>query len=239
MKLSKSQHYQFWHRRSFQHRNSIVTHALSWFFASLLPSLLLAQESTSLETSKNSEGWVDLIKPGSLDGWTKTNFGGEGAVQCDKDGVIHLAVGEPMTGITFEGEFPKDNFEVRWKARRMQGSDFLVGLTFPMQDTHCSWIAGGWGGSLVGLSSINSSDASENETTEFFTFKNEQWYSFWIRVDAERITATIDDKQVINVPRADRRFSIRGEMRDSRPFGYAVFRSSVEIKDFQYRVISP
>ena len=46
----------------------------------------------------------------------------------------------------------------------MQGGDFFCGLTFPYGDASCTFVVGGWGGGLVGLSSINGDDASENET---------------------------------------------------------------------------
>jgi hypothetical protein len=37
----------------------------------------------------------------------------------------------------------------------MQGSDFFAALTFPVNDLFCTLINGGWGGMLVGLSSLD------------------------------------------------------------------------------------
>ena len=70
---------------------------------------------------------------------------------------------------------------------RVEGSDFFVGLTFPVRDSHASLIVGGWAGSVVGISSIDGRDASENETTEVMKFKNGQWYKFRLRVRADRL----------------------------------------------------
>lgn len=48
----------------------------------------------------------------------------------------------------------------------MSSSEFFCGLTVPVRTgTECvSLIVGGWGGSLVGISSIDGLDASETST---------------------------------------------------------------------------
>jgi hypothetical protein len=40
----------------------------------------------------------------------------------------------------------------------------------------CTLICGGWGGTLVGLSSIDDLDASENPTATIKEFKEKTWY---------------------------------------------------------------
>lgn len=60
---------------------------------------------------------------------------------------------------------PVMNYELSLEAMRVDGSDFFCGLTFPVGSNFCSFIVGGWGGGVVGLSSLNSEDASQNETT--------------------------------------------------------------------------
>ncbi len=189
------------------------------------------------EKEKDKAKWTSMIVPGSLDGWKATNFGGEGQVECDKDGVILFETGHPLTGITYGKEFPKDNFEIRWEARRVDGSDFLAGLTFPIGDSYCSFIAGGWGGGVTGISSINGNDASENETTQFLDYKKGQWYKFHLRLTAEHIIVTIDGKELVKVERGDKRFSIRNEVRESRPLGYCVFETRVELRGLEYRAL--
>lgn len=189
------------------------------------------------EKSKEQSKWKPLMEKDSLKGWEISNFGGEGEVEM-KEGVLRLERGEPMTGITtIRKDFPKENYEMRWKASRIDGSDFFAGVTFPVGEEFCSFICGGWGGGLVGLSSINGNDAAENETTGFQQFKNKQWYAFRLRVDKKRITAWIDDKEILQVERENKKFSLRGEVFKSKPLGYCVFQSIVEVKDWEYQMV--
>ena len=185
------------------------------------------------------EGWKPLLPKDGIEGWEVTNFGGEGDVE-NKAGSLMLGRGEPLTGITRLGkDFPLENYELRWSAQRADGSDFFAGVTFPVGKEHCSFICGGWGGGLVGISSINGNDASENETASYRNFKNGEWYQFKIRVDAKNITVWINDEQILEIERENRKFSVRAEVMRSRPLGYCVFQSKVLIKDWEYRTIQP
>jgi hypothetical protein len=212
--------------------------------ASWLPARGIAQEKKeTVEEASDSppvtkkENWKPLLEADSLKGWEITNFGGEGTVDRI-EGVLKLGMGDPLTGITIKSkDFPKENFEMRWKANRTEGSDFLVGVTFPVGGDHCSYIAGGWGGGLVGLSCIHGNDASENETSSFHNFKNNQWYSFRVRVDKTHVTAWLDEKEVARVEREPGKFSVRAEVLKSRPLGYCVFQSAVDVKDWEYRLL--
>jgi hypothetical protein len=193
--------------------------------------------SAESKTDENASKWKPLLKSDSMEGWEVTNFGGEGEVEV-KDGTLTLDLGDPLTGITSKlKDFPKSNYELRWKARRVTGSDFFAGITFPIGDEFCSFIAGGWGGSLTGVSSINGNDAAENETTGFKEFKNGKWYSFRIRVDKTHLKVWIEDEEVVSIEREGKKFSLRAEVYKCRPLGYCVFQSKCEIKDLEYQVI--
>src|SRR5260370_40363845 len=123
-----------------------------------------------------------------------------------------------MTGITWSGAFPKMNYEVRFEAARIDGNDFFASLTFPVGDSFCTWVTGGWGGDIVGLSSLDGWDASDNETRPSFDFEKARWYAFRLQVTAERITGWIDDKQIVNVQIAGRTVGLRhGEIQLSAP----------------------
>lgn len=186
---------------------------------------------------KKEEKWIPLLEKNSLEGWESTNFGGEGSVEI-KEGVLTLGRGDPLTGVhTKKKDLPTDRYEMRWKAKRADGTDFFAGVTFPIGKDHCSFICGGWGGGLVGISSINGNDASENETSSFRDFKNGKWYSFRIRVDNKVLKAWIDDEEVVSVVREGKSFSVRAEVMSSRPLGYCAFQSVVEVKEWEYRVL--
>jgi hypothetical protein len=127
----------------------------------------VAQEGAVKEGDSSKVQWKKLLPQKGLDGWESTNFGGEGGVKIE-DGVLTMERGEPLTGVTRLGkDFPTESFEMRWSAQRVDGSDFFAGVTFPVGKEHCSLIAGGWGGGLVGISSIDGNDASENETASY------------------------------------------------------------------------
>lgn len=185
---------------------------------------------------EEAAGWKKLIDSPKMEGFESINFGGEGDVTFN-DGVLKLGSGLPMTGIRYtKKDFPKENFEIRWKARRVSGSDFFVCLTFPVGEEHCSLICGGWGGGLIGISNINGNNASENHTTRYSGFKNGQWYTFRIKVDGKQVTAWVEgEEDPIVVEREGTTFSVRAESRPTRPLGYAGFESVVEVKDWEYR----
>ena len=178
--------------------------------------------------------WRALFDGKSLKGWKKTAFGGEGDVEV-KDGRITIAAGAPMSGITLTEDFPKTDYEVSLEAMRVDGSDFFCGLTFPVGDAPCSFIVGGWGGGVVGLSSIDGSDASENETTRYQEFESKRWYTIRVRVGKDKIEAWLDKKQMVDLPLADRKISIRGEVELSRPLGIACYATTAALRDIKVR----
>ena len=94
-------------------------------------------------------GWEALFNGKSLEGWKITDFGGEGEVDV-QDGVIIMRMGQPLTGITWKDgdKIPTDDFEVTLQAMKRKGDDFFCALTFPVRDSHASFVVGGWAGGL-------------------------------------------------------------------------------------------
>jgi hypothetical protein len=172
-----------------------------------------------------------------LDGWEITNFGPQGPVYVS-GGSIVLGMGDGATGITYNKEFPEINYEVTLEARRVQGTDFFCGMTFPVGKDPCTLIVGGWGGSLVGLSSINGRDASENETKTIQRFENGKWYKIRLVVTTEGIKAWIDDTNVVDFRRGDNRLSIRPEVTRSKPFGIASWFTTAELRNIRVLKLS-
>src|SRR5260370_22780872 len=54
--------------------------------------------------------WQSLFDGKTLQGWRETAFTGHGKARVE-NGTVVLAAGEPMTGITWSGAFPKMNYE--------------------------------------------------------------------------------------------------------------------------------
>ena len=147
-------------------------------------------------------------------------------------------MGGPFTGATYTNEIPKRNYEVTLEAMRVAGEDFFCGLTFPVGDSFASLIVGGWGGSTVGISSIDGADASENETTQSMTFETGRWYRIRLRVSEQKIEAWIGQKKMVNVVTTDRKLSLRaGDIELSKPFGLASWLTSAAFRDIKIREV--
>lgn len=171
----------------------------------------------------------------TLKGWKVVEFGGDGEVQV-KDGRILLQRGATLTGITFAGgDLPNTNYEISLEAMRVGGIDFFCGLTFPVKNSHCSFIVGGWAGAVVGLSSIDDKDASENETTRYIDFKTGQWYRIRVRVTEAKIACWIDDKQIVDQKITGRKISTRNEVDLSKPLGIASWQTDAAIRNIRLR----
>ncbi len=169
----------------------------------------------------------------SLDGWEITNFGPQGPVTVS-GGQIVLGMGEGCTGITYKKEFPGLDYKVTLEAKRVAGNDFFCGMTFPVGKEPCTLIVGGWGGTTVGLSSINRKDASENQTTTYMNFERGRWYRIELIVRKDTIRAYIDDKLIVDYNRAkDDVLSIRPEVVLSKPFGITSWYTTAALKDIR------
>jgi len=173
-----------------------------------------------------------LFKGKTLDGWKITEYGTEGPVLVS-DGKIVLNYGDGCTGITWEKDFPKVNYEVTLEAQKTSGNDFFCGITFPVNDDFCSLIVGGWGGAVVGLSSIDGNDAEHNSTRILKKFDKNVWYKIKLQVYGEKIMAWIDDEKLVDFNYAGHRLSLRAEVQLSKPFGLFTWETTGEIRDIR------
>jgi hypothetical protein len=178
--------------------------------------------------------WRVLFNGRELGQWEQTSFGGEGPVRI-RDGAVILGFGDPLTGITWTGDYPTIGYEVALEAARLSGNDFFCGLTFPVATSFCSLIVGGWGGTTVGLSTLDGMDASANETTREMRLADEHWYRVRLRVEAARIRAWLDDEPVVDVDTTGKRIGIRPEVDPSRPLGIASYRTRAGLREIQVR----
>ena len=143
--------------------------------------------------------------------------------------------GSSMSGITYTGSLPTIDYEIQLEAQRVDGIDFFCGLTFPVEDSFCSFIVGGWAGSVVGLSSIDGNDASENDTTRYMSFETGRWYQIRIRVTGRRIQAWIDGKRVVDQNIVGRTISTRNEVDLSQPMGISTWETRAALRNIQIR----
>lgn len=179
---------------------------------------------------------LSLFDGTSLGDWKPLSFGGDGAITV-KDGEMRLEQGSPLTGVVWKGKVPAcSNYEISLEAKKIRGNDFFLALTFPVNDSHCSFVVGGWGGGVVGISSINNMDASENETTTFSSFEDGKWYKIRVRVRPDWITCTIDDKTCVDVEIKESKISMRfGEIEMCVPLGLASFETAAAYRKLTWR----
>ncbi len=193
------------------------------------------KEETKTEHVQSAfSGWELIFDGNTLEGWHITQFGTQGPVQVT-DGTIVLGMGDGCTGITKEGDFPKINYEVILEAQKVSGNDFFCGMTFPVGESFCSLIIGGWGGPVVGLSSVDGNDASQNETRILKKFDHNKWYEIHLKVTEEKIEAFIDNEQIIDFTHTGRKLSIRPEIELSKPFGICSWTTTAALRNIRIK----
>ena len=198
----------------------------------------LAELIPLADANAGQKPWTSLFDGQSLGKWKSTDFAGHNEVEV-KDGQIVLNVGNEMTGITWTGDLPRMNYELKLEAMRVDGTDFFCGLTFPVNDLPCSLIVGGWGGGVVGISSLNGKDAARNETTQYAEFQKGRWYKIRLRVTEGKLEAWIDKKQVIDVDTRDKTIGIRPEVEKSRPLGISSYATTAALRKIKIRELKP
>ena len=191
------------------------------------------------EVKASAEEWTSLFDGKTFGKWKPTDFGGASDPRIE-DGMIVLPVGVTLSGITHSGEgIPTINYEIELEAKRIDGSDFFCGLTFPVKDKNASLILGGWGGAVCGISSLDGEDASSNSTTKAISFESNRWYRVRMRVLENRMQAWLDDDQIVDVDTTGKAIGIRIEVSESCPLGLATYQTTGAFKNIRIRKVDP
>lgn len=187
-------------------------------FSAALTFILLA-------TGIVQTGQEKLFNGVSLEGWEVIDWEGHGNISV-KDSCIIIEKGLGISGITLKKEFPKVNYELSLQAKRVDGSDFFCGVTFPVGKDFLTLVIGGWGGSITGLSSIDGEDAANNVTYDFRKFENNKWYNIRLNVTEEKIEAWVDDSKIVDFKYGNSFLSLRWEAEYSKPFGLMTWQTT-------------
>lgn len=208
-----------------------------FLFFGLLSSLLVCGEDLR---SSSTQGEI-LFDGKSLQNWEVTDFAGRGEVSLDGNGSVRLEFGIALTGIHWVGkELPRTNYEIRWRAMKVEGTDFFGSLTFPYRDAHATLVLGGWGGALVGISCVDGYDASENETSTAHLFHSNQWYQCQLQVTDTHFKFWVDQEKLIDYDVQERSISMRtGEIEMSTPLGFSTFDTTGLIRDVRIQRLVP
>jgi len=201
----------------------------------LMATVHIATATDDAAKPSANHTWQALFDGKTLNGWKVADFREGGEITVSK-GELHISPGAPAAGIVRDGEPPaRMNYEIELDAQRTEGGDFFCGLTFPVNQDSCTLICGGWGGALVGLSSIDGLDASDNQTPTTKEFIEKTWYKIRLRVTQTCISAWIDDKQVIDLELAEHRISIRMEVQPCVPLGISTWQTGAALRNMRLR----
>ncbi|NRB76913.1 MAG: DUF1080 domain-containing protein [Verrucomicrobiales bacterium] len=201
------------------------------------PEPEIAEKEADAEEPEGDSKVISLFNGKDLGDWESTRYGGEGEVLVDEEGNLEFDFGAVMTGVNWSGEPPAtSNYEISLDAMKLDGYDFFIALTFPVKDSHATFVVGGWGGGVVGISSVDDLNASENETMNIDGFLKDQWYHIRVRVTDDHLSAWIDDQQMVDLPLEGKKISLLpGDIELSVPIGIASFQTRAQYKNIQWR----
>ncbi len=225
--------------RSFPH----LTVALLLGAALALPLAAADRPAAAAPAAEAADGARSLFDGRTLAGWVPSGFDSQTEVKVVNPfrggpGAIVLPRSTYMAGITLAdaSELPRMNYELALEAMRTDGSDFFCGLTFPVGESAVTFIVGGWGGMVTGISCIDNSDASDNETTTGKQYENNRWYRIRVRVTPGKLEAWVDDEQVVDVETTGRKLDLRfGDISKCLPLGIAAYETGAALRHLRLR----
>ncbi len=214
-------------------RQQAPSHRVLLMSLFVLPLCLVSCDQSS--KPKPVTRW-DLFSEPSLALWKEAAMPKGGGIERESEG-FKLKPGNPMTGIVFpdweKQGLPLTDYVISYEAMRSGGRDFFGGVTFPVgsADRCVTFVLGGWGGSQVGISSIDGFDASENETGSSQHLENDRWYRVRIEVSNRWLKVLLDDRPIVNTNITSRTLSLRaGEAVHCVPFGFATYRTEGRLR---------
>jgi hypothetical protein len=105
-----------------------------------------------------------------------------------------------------------------------------------VKDSHATFVVGGWGGGVVGISSVDDLNASENETMNIEGFEKDVWYKIRVRVTDDKLQAWIDDEEKVDLELEGRKLSLLpGDIELSLPIGLAAYQTRARYRHIVWR----
>lgn len=204
-----------------------------WLISCWLVVLLSA--CRPVEKVSGPSSW-SLLEAELATAWQPAGIPEEGMVQVES-AELSVGIGLPMTGAKFTSwnlaGLPDTDYVIDYETMRAEGEDIFGMCTFPVgsHQAHATFVIGGWGGTLTGISSIDFKDASENQTRGEQTFENDRWYRVRIEVRPDTLRAWVDDRPVVNASIKGRQVTLRpGFIDHCLPFGFATWNTRAKIR---------
>ena len=192
-----------------------------------------------------STEWLELFDGKSLAGWQRLDFDNSGGSIEVSGGSILFSRGNPLTAMVVADRTfmpPAEEYEIILQARKVDGRDFFCALTFPVPEKSacCTFVAGGWGGGVTGLSNVGNLDANRNTTRSVLRYEPGKWYDLRIEIRRGRIRCWVDERIVVNTLIADQIISMRpGAIGQCQPLGIASFATTAEFRSLRLRALPP
>ena len=215
---------------------------------SIIFTVLLAVSLVHLDAEEDKKSIqkksISLFDGKTIKGWEACNYAGIGEIKViPKTASLRINRGEILSGIKLKEfdkrKLPNVNYEISLEGRRVEGDDFFCCLTFPHKKTNATFVLGGWGGSVCGISSIDFMDAMENSTMSVMDFDKEKWYKVRLIVTENRFQGFVDKKRIVNVGIKGRKIGMRfGEIEESLPLGISTFQTTGEFKNISIRPLN-
>lgn len=177
--------------------------------------------------------------------WQEAQMQHSGGVDREDAGWLFRA-GAPMTGIVFpeweKAGLPVTDYRITYEATRISGSDFFGSVTFPVgsRERCVTFVLGGWGGSQVGISSIDGLDASSNATGSSQPFETGKWYRIRIEVRKHELAVWMNDRPLVRADISRAQLGLRGgEIDRCVPFGFATYETEGRVRACVIEVLHP
>ena len=213
----------------------LVSATPAWFSgfdqSTVIQSRFLTRPTSELQ---DPEPWVSLVDATRIKHWKFIDFGGREAFEV-KSGELTVEAGYPLAGFVYSGEFPKDHYELELEAQKVSGTDFFCLVTFPVKDEFCSFVVGGWGGTVSGISCVDQVDASENETKTVKKFEYDRWYKIRIQVTPKRLRCWIDNAPAVDLPLEGVKLSLRTDVDNTKPLSICSFETISRWKNIRLK----
>lgn len=210
-----------------------VTSAFLGVFGHSADTLSRYPTQTSPKT-QDPEPWVSLVDADHIKHWKFIDFGGREAYEV-KAGVLTVEAGYPLAGFVYSDKFPTDHYELELEAQKVTGTDFFCLVTFPVKDEFCSFVVGGWGGTVSGISCVDQVDASENETKKVRKYEYNRWYKIRIQVTPKRLRCWIDDDPAVDLPLEGVKLSLRTDVDNTKPLSISSFETISQWKNIRFK----